>query len=238
MGMFDPYDLDPDEDVLLEQEDIIDREYHSLNTKLNDLINGLKNERNMYTEYPILLPPDYIEEVKLNVDYWTRGKISELYSDVEARFTSCIDEQGEILYAKLRKMIIDIKKARKKKEEALDLACREAGMHFAQSRERRNAGRLIQNRLTKNHGWRLNKGVQQGFLDKDPRNAVRLEFVNPAGDVITIDIMTREQETIPVVSVRYATLKTIGRDYQNVLQRNLETILHKYDIIPDSIIFI
>jgi len=223
--------------VLQEQEDIIKKGNHSLKTKLDSLAEEAEKERKRYSEYPVMLPPDYIEEVKLDIDYWTKGKISELYAGFEGIFEPYKNMQGEISKTKVLEMIQEVKKAGKDMKTDLDYACEEAGIRFAQSRERRNFGRLIKERFTEKHGWRLKKGGQNGFLEKEPRNPVRLELVNPAGDQMTVDIIAREEEVIPVVSVRYATSKTISRDYQNVLQRNIETMFYKNDILLDSVIF-
>lgn len=223
--------------TLGEQENIIEQENHSLKKKLDSFAKEAKKEREMYSEYPVMLPPDYIEEVKLDIDYWTKGRVSELYAGFKGRFEPYKKNQGKISKAKAIEIITEIKNAGKNMKTDLDHACEEAGIHFAQSRERRNVGRLIKERFTENHGWRLKKGGQNGFIDKEPRNPVRLEFVNPAGDQMTVDIIDREEDVIPVVSVRYATSTTISRDYQNVLQRNIETVFYKNDIPLDSVTF-
>lgn len=224
--------------TLREQENIIEQENKSLKTKLDSLAEEAEKERKKYSEYPVLLPPDYMEEVKLDIDYWTGGKVSEIYAGYEGIFEPYKKNRSELSKTKVLEIITEVKKASENMKADLDNACGEAGIYFAQSRERRNTGRLIKERFTENHGWRLKKGGQNGFIDKESRNPVRLELVNPAGDQMTVDITSREEDVIPAVSVRYAVSKTISRDYQNVLQRNIETIFNKYGISSDSVIFV
>lgn len=233
----DTYQYGDDSDrTLQEQEDIIKKENKSLKTKLDSLAGEAEKERKMYSEYPVLLPPDYIEEIRLDIDYWTKGKVSELYAGFEWMFEPYKKNQVDI--SKVPELIAEVKEAGRNMKTDLDHACEEAGIRFVQSRERRNIGRLMKDHFTENQGWKLKKGVQNGFIDKEPRNPVRLEFVNPAGDRMTVDIMAREEEVRPVVSVRYATPKTISRDYQNVLQRSMETIFYENGIPLDSVTFI
>lgn len=235
---YDQYRHEAGGGTLREQENIIEQESKSLKTKLDSLDEEAEKERKKYSAYPVLLPPDYIEEVKLDIDYWTRGKVSELYAEFEGMFEPYKKNGSEISKEKVLEIIAEVKKADKNIKTDLDNACEEAGIRFAQSRERRNIGRLIKERFTENHGWRLKKGEQQGFIDKEPRNPVRLELINPARDQMTVDITAREEEIIPVVSVRYSTSKTIGRDYQVVLQRNIETVFYKNGILLDSLVFV
>ncbi len=224
-------------DAFHEQNKALKKLKEQITKKMDDLFRQAKEEREGYSKYPVLLPPDGEETHYLDIDYWTRGRVSKIYAQLPDMDEVRNGSLNRLSQSEISNLLELIKKVNKNMKNEIEEICVEAGFNFVCSCERRNMGRLIQQQLTRYHGWSMRKGIDQGFVDRDPRNEVQFELVNPAGDQMSVRVSSIQNNLRPEVYVWYGTFKPVSKDYQNAILHTMESVFQKCGIPIDSFIF-
>lgn len=224
-------------EALCEQNNALNKIKEQITKKMDDLYSQAKKEREGYSKYPVFLPPDGKETHCLDIDYWTRGRVSEIYAQLPDPDDVRNGSLNQLTKDEISKMLELIKEVNKNMEGELEKISAEAGFNYVCSRGRRDVGRLIQQQLTGFRGWSLKKGMDQGFIDRDPRNEIQFELVNPAGDQMTVNVSSIQNSLKPEVYVSYSTVKPVSKDYQDALRHTMESVFQKSGIPMDSFIF-